>query len=116
MNSEVVAGGGRKSREHRRYLSIGQGSESGAIFEEESSSRPGGRGLLPQAGIAEGEDGGMGGGGKENVAGPRDVLRIFGGMTRLGPPGGGAKRGGESPAGSMYDGDGFLKGLDAWLR
>lgn len=116
MNSEVVAGWGRKSREHRRYLSIGQGSESGAIFEEEPASRPGGRDLLPQAGDAGGDDGGMGGGAKENVAGPRDVLRIFGGMTRLGPPGGGAKRGGESPAGSMYDGDGFLKGLDAWLR
>ncbi|CAF9937803.1 hypothetical protein IMSHALPRED_000552 [Imshaugia aleurites] len=115
MNSDVVGGGGRRSREHKRYLSIGQGSESGALFEEDGSSRPGSRVLLSQARDAGGDENRLGVHGKENLMGPRE-LRIFGGMTRLGPSSSGTNRLGKSPAESMYDGDGFLRELDAWLR
>lgn len=119
MNSEVVSSGGRKSREHRRYLSIGEG-EGSPIFEEDeagSGSRPGSRGLFSQGHKAGGgvEIRPRAADGKENLAGPKDVV-IFGGMTKLGPPGNGTNRAGKSPTGSMYDGDGFLKDLDAWLR
>lgn len=116
MNSEVVGGGGRKSREHKRYLSIGEsGSGSGAVFDEDSVGRPGSRILFSQAEKAGGDDDGLGGNGKENVRGPRD-MRIFGGMTKLGPPSDDTDRLGKSPTGSVYDRDGFLKELDAWLR
>lgn len=119
MNSEVVSSGGRKSREHRRYLSIGEG-EGSPIFEEDeagSGGRPGSRGLFSQGQKAGGgvEMRPRAADGKENLAGPKDVV-IFGGMTKLGPPGKGTNRAGKSPTGSMYDGDGFLKDLDAWLR
>lgn len=128
MNSDVggSGGGGRKSREHRRYLSIGE-SEGSAIFEDEeeqeggggSDSRRGSRGLFSRVeGVAGGErgDDGRGVNGKENVAGPTREMRVFGGMTRLGPLGNGANRFGKSRSGSMYDGDGFLREVDAWMR
>lgn len=141
MNSEVV-GGGRKSREHKRYLSIGE-SEASAVFNEEgeeggdsASSRPGSRVFFSQQGrkdaaaAAAGDGREVGGNdhderlrrapanGKENVAGPPTrEMRVFGGMTRLGPPSDKGMNGfGKGPDGSMYDGDGFLKELDAWLR
>lgn len=122
MNSEVVSGGGRRSREHRRYLSIGE-SERGAVFEdgEDSDGRPGSRVLFPSRGRdaagGDGNDMPKADDGKANVvAGLRD-MRIFGGMTKLGPPSdNGTNRFAKSRTGSMYDGDGFLKELDAWLR
>lgn len=115
MNSEVVSSGGRKSREHKRYLSIGD-SESSAIFEEESSSGPENVPFFMSAQNA-GEDGSRSrADGKENLTGPRD-MPVFRGMTKLGPSSkNGTNRFEKSPAGSMYDGDGFLKELDAWLR
>ena len=109
MNSEVAGGGGRKSKEHKRYLSIGE-SESSAIFEENSSSRP-----ESQAQNAGGDDSRLRASGKENRTGSRDMM-VFGGMTKLGPARNDTHRFGKSPNGSMYDGDGFLEGLDAWLR
>ena len=125
MNSDVISsGGGRNSREHRRYLSIGE-SEGSAIFEDEddsgggfSSNWRGSRGLFSRAkGVAEGgEDDGRRVNGKENVDGPTREARVFGGMTKLGPPGGRTSKFSKSPTGSMYDGDGFLRELDAWLR
>lgn len=124
MNSEVISSGeGRNSREHRRYLSIGE-SEGSAIFEDEddgggfASSWRGSRGLFSRAqSVAEGgEDDGRRVDGKENVEGPTREATVFGGMTKLGPPGGRENRFEKSPTGSMYDGDGFLRELDAWLR
>lgn len=143
MNSEVVGGGGRKSREHKRYLSIGE-SEGGAVFNEEgegggedvASGRPGSRIVYERQGgnaaAAAAAVAGNGGervrdtdderprraaNGKENVALPTREMRVFGGMTRLGPVGAQGTNGfGKDPDGSMYDGDGFLKELDAWIR
>ena len=43
-------------------------------------------------------------------------MRVLGRTIKLGPPGSGGKRVGKSPSGNIYDGDGFLKELDAWLR
>lgn len=127
MNSDVVSvsgGSGRKSREHRRYLSIG-GSDGGAVFEEEEGmvSRVESVGSLSQVekiGGAGEEDEGSRGIGKENITGPRDA-RVFGGMTKLGLSGSNntisAHGFGKSPIGrSVYDGEGFLKELDSWLR
>ncbi|KAL9132794.1 MAG: hypothetical protein Q9175_006032 [Cornicularia normoerica] len=114
MNSEVVSSGARKSREHKRYLSIGE-SESSGIFEEDISSRPESRIFFSQAQNAGGEDERLRVNGKENLMGPRD-MRVFGGVTKLGPPGNGTHRFEKSPNGSMYDGDGFLIELEAWLR
>ena len=125
MNSEVVSSGqGRKSREHRRYLSIGE-SEGSAIFEDEedggggySGSWRGSGGFSSRAqSVAEGgEEDRRRVDGKENVAGPTREARGFGGMTKLGPPGNKTNRVGKSPTGSMYDGDGFLREVNAWLR
>lgn len=114
MNSEVAGGGGRKSKEHKRYLSIGEG-EGSAIFEDDASSRPESRILFSQAQDARGDDSRLRASGKENVTGSRD-MSIFGGMAKLGPLSNGTNRFGKSPTGSMYDGDGFLEDLDAWLR
>lgn len=108
MNSDVVGGsGGRKSREHKRYLSIGE-SEGSAIFEEDSSSRPGSRVFFSKVLNAGGEEGRL----RDDVAGRSDA----GSMTMLGPLGNGTDGFGKSPAGSVYDGDGFFKELNAWLR
>ena len=115
MNSEVVSSGGRKSREHKRYLSIGE-SESSAIFEDDPSSRPESRILFAQAQNAGADEDRLRADSKENLAGPTRDMRIFGGMTKLGPPSKGTNRVVRSPTGSMYDGDGFLKELNAWLR
>lgn len=115
MNSEVVNSGGRKSREHKRYLSIGE-SESSAIFEEDPSSRSESRILFSQAQNAGGDENRLRANDKENLMGPTRDMRIFGGMTKLGPPSNGTNRVVESLTGSMYDGDGFLKELNAWLR
>ena len=115
MNSEVVSSGGRKSREHKRYLSIGE-SESSAIFEEDPSGRSESRILFSQAQNAGGDENRLRANDKENLMGPTRDMRIFGGMTKLGPPSNGTNRVVESLTGSMYDGDGFLKELNAWLR
>ncbi len=118
----MVSSGGRKSREHRRYLSIGESEGSGVFDEEEeedASGRPGSGVLLSRGRDAGGAGDGLRGDdddGKENVTGRTRDTRGFGGMTKLGAPGSGAGRVGKSPTGSMYDGDGFLKELDAWLR
>ncbi len=117
----MVGSAGRKSREHRRYLSIGESEGSGVFDEEEEESEPSGR---PGSRVlfSRGQDAGgagnelRGGDGKENVTERTRDTRVFGGMTKLGPPGSGAGRFGKSPDGIMYDGDGFLKELDAWLR
>lgn len=114
MNSEVASSGGRKSKEHKRYLSVGE-SESSAIFEEDSSSRPESRILFSQAQNAGGDDSRLRASDKENRTGSRDMM-VFGGMTKLGPASNGTHEFGKSPNGSMYDGDGFLEELDAWLR
>lgn len=120
----VSSGEGRRSKEHRRYLSIGE-NEGSAIFEDEddgggfSGSWRGSRGLFSRAqNVAEGGGGdGRRANGKENVEGPTREARVFGGMTKLGTPGNNrTNRVGKSPTGSMYDGDGFLRELDAWLR
>ena len=114
MNSEVVSTGSRKSREHKRYLSIGEG-ESGAIFEDHYSSRPASGNLFSEAQKVGGDRDGPRVKGKENFTGPREV-KIFGGMTKLGPLRNGTNTFRKSPSGSIYDGDGFLRELDAWLR
>ncbi|CAD6583305.1 MAG: hypothetical protein ASARMPREDX12_001228 [Alectoria sarmentosa] len=114
MNSEVVSGGGRKSKEHKRYLSIGE-SESSAIFEDDSSSRPESMTFFSQAQTAGEHDGRLKADGKENLTGPRE-MPVFRGMAKLGPPSNGTNAFGKSPSGSMYDGDGFLRELDAWLH
>ncbi|KAM0802908.1 hypothetical protein BDR22DRAFT_971116 [Usnea florida] len=130
MNSDVgsVSGsGGRKSREHRRYLSIG-GSEGGVVFEEEEGMVSGAEsaGLLSQAekiGGGGGEDEGTRGDGKENITGPRDA-RVVGGMTKLGLSGNHNNNNNSNTHGfekspiarSVYDGEGFLKELDSLLR
>lgn len=128
MNSEVVSSRtsrGRRSREHKRYLSIGDGS---AVFEtgqqQQQGSRRGSRIPFPQgwtkSGADDDDDDGSDDGGlrradeKENLTGPRDMR----GKAELTPTG---KDGGngvvkKSPSGSMYDRDGFLKELDAWIR
>ncbi|CAF9914698.1 MAG: hypothetical protein ALECFALPRED_009674 [Alectoria fallacina] len=114
MNSEVVSGGGRKSKEHKRYLSIGE-SESSAIFEDDSSSRPESMTFFSQAQTAGEHDGRLKADGKENLTGPRE-MPVFRGMAKLGPPSNGTNAFGKGPSGSMYDGDGFLQELDAWLH
>ncbi len=112
MNSEVVGSVGRRSREHRRYLSIGE-SESGAILEE-GEREGGGEGRVFWE-KQKGEGGLKSADGKENVKETREV-RVLGGMAKLGALGGGGYTLEKSPSGSVYDGDGFLEELDAWLR
>lgn len=131
MNSEVVSSrtsGGRRSREHKRYLSIGDGS---AVLEkgqqQQQGSRPSSRILFPQ-GRKEGggdnddndddDDGGLRRADeKENLTGPR-AMRVFDGKAKLSPTGNSGGNGvvEKSPSGSMYDRDGFLEELDVWLR
>lgn len=129
MNSEVVSSrtsGGRRSREHKRYLSIGDGSavlEKGQQQQQQQGSRPGSRILFPQGrkkggGDDDDDDGGLRRADeKENLTGPRD-MRPFDGKAKLSPTGNSGGNGvvEKSPSGSLYDRDGFLEELDAWLR
>lgn len=131
MNSEVVSSrtsGGRRSREHKRYLSIGDGSavlEKGQQQQQQGGSRRGSRIPFSQGrkkgGGNDDSDGGTSGlrraDEKENLTGPRD-MGVFDGKAKLSPTGNNGGNGvvETSPSGSMYDRDGFLKELDAWLR
>lgn len=131
MNSEVVSGrssGGRRSREHKRYLSIGDGSAVLEKSEQQQGSRRGSRIPFPQGRKKGGGDDDVDGDSglrradeKENLTGPRDMRVVFDGkVMKLSPTGknsGGKGVIEKSPSGgSMYDRDGFLKELDAWLR
>lgn len=131
MNSEVVSSrtsGGRRSREHKRYLSIGDGSavlEKGQQQQQQGGSRRGSRIPFSQGrkkgGGNDDSDGSTSGlrraDEKENLTGPRD-MGVFDGKAKLSPTGNNGGNGvvETSPSGSMYDRDGFLKELDAWLR
>lgn len=113
MNSEVVNSGVRTSREHKRYLSIGE-DEASAIFkdedegEEDSGSRHVSRVLFLQA-----QKGG--GDGKENLTAPMDV-QMSGGLPKLGALGDSGNGFVKSPSESTIDEDRLFEELDAWLR